>query len=77
MLQRTTRLVHHDRCFAVRVLDRWRNGFLALRVANFIGVAKHQRLAIGQAHGHQRVPWLVFTNGGHGDAGRKQANRRA
>ena len=34
------------------------------RVTDFIGVAEHQRLTVGQTHDDQRMTGLVFTNGG-------------
>ncbi|MNE09166.1 hypothetical protein D3C80_1018350 [compost metagenome] len=70
VFQRTAGFVDRDWRFAVRVLDGRGDGFLAFRVADFIGVTEHQGLTVGQTYGHQRVTWLVFTDGGHGGAGR-------
>ncbi|MCY1175585.1 hypothetical protein D9M73_158280 [compost metagenome] len=35
-------------------------------------MTEHQGLTVGQTYGHQRVTWLVFTDGGHGGAGRNR-----
>ncbi|MNQ76482.1 hypothetical protein D3C85_913250 [compost metagenome] len=72
MLKRTAGFVQGDWRFAIRVLDGRGDGFLAFRVADFIGVTEYQCLTVGQTHRHQRVAWLVFTDGGHGGAGRNR-----
>ncbi|MNX85154.1 hypothetical protein D3C86_1169830 [compost metagenome] len=70
MLQRAAGFVQRDRRLAIRILDGRADGFLAIGVADFIGVTEHQRLTVGQTHGHQWMARLVFTNRGHGCAGR-------
>ncbi|CAI8783630.1 NAD-specific glutamate dehydrogenase [Pseudomonas sp. IT-P44] len=72
VLQRTARLVQRNRGFAVRIFDGRRDGLLAVRVTDFIGVTEHQRLTIGEAHRHQWMARLVFADGGHGSAGRNR-----
>ena len=72
VLQRTAAFVQRDRRVAVRILDSRADGFLAVGVADFIGVTEHQCLTVGQAYGHERMTWLVFTNGGHGCACRQR-----
>lgn len=72
VLQRTARFVHRDRRFAIRILDGWRDGFLAVRIGDLVRVTEHQSLTIGQAYRHQRVTWLIFTDGGYGSAGRNR-----
>ncbi|MNS73028.1 hypothetical protein D3C72_1064560 [compost metagenome] len=72
VFQRAAGFVQCNRSFAIRIFDGWRDGFLAVRVADFVGVTEHQCLTVGQAHGHQRMTWLVFTDGDHGCAGRNR-----
>ena len=72
VFQRASGVIQHDRRFAVGVFDRRGDGLLAVRVRHLIGVAEHQRLAIGQAEDHQRAARLVFTNGSNAGTGRER-----
>ncbi|MCY1412260.1 hypothetical protein D9M71_276600 [compost metagenome] len=68
-------LVQSDRRFAIRVFDTRADGLLAIGVSDLVGVAEHQCLTIGQAHRHQRVARLVFSDGSHMSArGDRQAD---
>nr|BFE92584.1 hypothetical protein GCM10020185_31200 [Pseudomonas brassicacearum subsp. brassicacearum] len=72
MLQGRALLVQHDRRLAIRVFDGRRDGFLAVRVADLIGVTEYQGLAVGQTDHHQWAARLVFANGGHAGTGRNR-----
>ncbi len=72
MLQRAAAFVQRDRCFAIGIFDGRADGFLAIGVADFIGMTEHQRLTVGQPHGHQRMTRLVFANRCHGSARRQR-----
>ena len=75
VIQRTPLRVKRDRRLAVRVFDGRADGLFAIRVADFIRVAKHQRLAVGQAQDHHRVTRLILAQRRHmGVGGQRQVH---
>ncbi|MCY1354085.1 hypothetical protein D9M69_404460 [compost metagenome] len=65
VLQRAALAVQLDGRLAVGVVDLRGDGLVAVRVGDLVAVLEHQRLAVGQAEGDQRLARLVLGDGDH------------